>query len=116
MTWHPPQELNGYIIAYEVTYSVNGSQLITVNSTDIDSNFIVPELIPGTTTYISAISVSAYTKVGRGDATFHADVAASGNTGKLVLPRVDMFLIMMFCSCYSAISDRHFKYHIVDST
>ncbi len=77
LIWHPPQEPNGYIIAYEVTYSVNDSQLITVNTTNINTNFVIPQLTPGTTSYLSDISVSAYTKVGPGDPTFHANVTSS---------------------------------------
>ncbi len=34
LSWGPPQEPNGIIIAYEVTYTINGGYLTRVNVTD----------------------------------------------------------------------------------
>ena len=57
LMWSAPQEPNGVIISYEVTYRV------TTNTTDL--RFTIPSLTPGTN--VTEISVSAYTSVGRGD-------------------------------------------------
>ena len=63
LTWSAPQEPNGVIISYEVTYSVNDSKFTTNSTTDL--RFAIPSLTPGTN--VTEISVSAYTSVGRGD-------------------------------------------------
>ena len=63
LTWSTPQEPNGVIISYEVTYRVSDGNLITNSTTDL--RFTIPSLTPGTN--VTEISVSAYTSVGRGD-------------------------------------------------
>ena len=63
LTWSAPQESNGVIISYEVTYRVSDGNLVTTNTTDL--TFTIPSLTPGTN--VTEISVSAYTSVGRGD-------------------------------------------------
>ena len=63
LTWSAPQEPNGVIISYEVTYRVGDGNLVTTNTTD--SRFTIPSLTPGTN--VTEISVSAYTNMGRGD-------------------------------------------------
>ena len=63
LTWSAPQEPNGVIISYEVTYRVSDDNLVTTNTTDL--RFTIPSLTPGTN--VTEISVSAYTSVGRGD-------------------------------------------------
>ena len=63
LTWSAPQEPNGVIISYEVTYRVSDGNLVTTNT--IDLRFTIPSLTPGTN--VTEISVSAYTSVGRGD-------------------------------------------------
>ena len=60
LTWSAPQEPNGVIISYEVTYRVSDGNLVTTNF-----RFTIPSLTPGTN--VTEISVSAYTSVGRGD-------------------------------------------------
>ena len=72
LTWSVPQEPNGIIIAYEVTYSINGSAITVVNSTNGASTLTIPSLPPNTN--ISSISVSAYTSIGRGVSVSHDDV------------------------------------------
>ena len=62
LTWSAPQEPNGVIISYEVTYRVSDGNLVTTNTTDL--RFTIPSLTPGTN--VTEISVSAYTRVGRG--------------------------------------------------
>ena len=62
LTWSPPQQLNGIILNYTVTYRVNGSTPVTRN-TDT-TTFTIPSLFPQTT--ISDISVRASTGAGPG--------------------------------------------------
>ena len=73
LTWSAPQEPNGVIISYEVTYRVTGSNLVTTNTctTDLSTTFSISSLTPQTT--VSDISVSAYTSIGRGEAATIAD-------------------------------------------
>ena len=63
LTWSAPQEPNGVIVSYEVTYRVSDGNLVTTNTTDL--RFTIPSLTSGTN--VTEISVSAYTSVGRGD-------------------------------------------------
>ena len=71
LTWSPPQEPNGVIIAYEVTYRVNASNITTVNTNT--NTTLTLEL--SLDTNVSDISVRAYTIVGPGNATLHEDVS-----------------------------------------
>ena len=64
LTWSAPQEPNGVIISYEVTYRVNGT-LFTANTTNL--TFTITSLTPGSS--VTDISVSAYTSMGRGKST-----------------------------------------------
>ena len=66
LTWRPPQEPNGVIIAYEVTYVINCERSNVVNITD-GSTALTLELAPNTR--VSYISVRAYTSVGPGNIT-----------------------------------------------
>ena len=68
LTWSAPQEPNGVIISYEVTYRVSYVYLVATNTTDL--RLTIPSLTPGTN--VTEISVSAYTSVGRGDAALIA--------------------------------------------
>ena len=65
LTWSPPQEPNGVIISYEVTYTVNGNNTVRVNTSDLSTTFTIPSLTPQTR--VSAITVTAYTIIGRGE-------------------------------------------------
>ena len=65
LTWSPPHELNGIIISYEVTYTVNGNNAVRVNSSDLSTTFTIPSLTPQTR--VSDITVTAYTRIGRGE-------------------------------------------------
>ena len=64
LTWSAPQDPNGVIISYEVTYKGN-DDIVTTNTTDLSTTFTISSLTPGTN--VTEISVSAYTNVGRGD-------------------------------------------------
>ena len=71
LTWSAPQEPNGVIISYEVTYRVTGNNLVTTNTTDLSTTFSISSLTPQTA--VSNISVSAYTSIGSGEAATIAD-------------------------------------------
>ena len=71
LTWNAPQEPNGVIISYEVTYRVTENNLVTTNTTDLSTTFSISPLTPQTT--VSNISVSAYTSIGPGEAATIAD-------------------------------------------
>ena len=64
LTWSAPQEPNGVIISYEVTYRISDGNLVTTNTTNMSTTFTISSLTPGTN--VTEISVSAYTSVGRG--------------------------------------------------
>ena len=65
LTWSPPQEPNGVIISYEVTYTVNGNNTVRVNTSDLSTTFTIPSLTPQTR--VSGITVVTYTRIGRGE-------------------------------------------------
>ena len=65
LTWSPPQEPNGVIISYEVTYTVNDNNTVRVNTSDLSTTFTIPSLTPQTR--VSGITVTAYTRMGRGE-------------------------------------------------
>ena len=69
--WSPPQEPNGIIIAYQLTYTVSGCDTVERNFTDGILMFTL-NLTLGTV--VSDISVRAYTSAGPGDAATAADV------------------------------------------
>ena len=64
LTWGYPDEPNGVIIAYEITYTINGSGVNTTNITNLSTAFTIDSLRPGTS--VTRISVTAYTEVGAG--------------------------------------------------
>ena len=65
LTWSPPQEPNGVIVSYEVTYTVNGNNTVRVNTSDFSTTFTIQSLTPQTR--ISAITVTAYTRIDQGE-------------------------------------------------
>ena len=65
LTWSSPQEPNGVIISYEITYTVNGNNSFRVNTSKLSTTFTIPSLTPQTR--VSAITVTAYTRTGRGE-------------------------------------------------
>ena len=83
LTWSSPQEPNGIIISYEVTYRVTGSNLVTANITDLSTTFSISSLTLQTT--VSDISVSAYTSIGPGEAATIADQTTLGEPCELLL-------------------------------
>ena len=65
LIWSPPQEPNGVIVSYEVTYTVNGDNTVRVNTSDLSTTFTIPSLTPQTR--VSDITVTAYTRIGQGE-------------------------------------------------
>ena len=74
--WGPvvPEERNGIIIAYELTYTVNGSNIMMVNFTDVNNiTFTVTRKLD-INTNVSDISVRAYTSAGPGNAATTSNI------------------------------------------
>ncbi len=63
LTWDTPNEPNGVIIRYEVTYRISDGNLQAVD-TGLSTTFTISPLETGTR--VSDVSVSAYTSIGRG--------------------------------------------------
>ena len=80
LSWSAPQEPNGVIISYEVTYRVNGTLVIS-NTTDLI--FVISSL-----SSVTDISVSAYTSVGRGDPAQIDQVTTLSASGTYVHGRI----------------------------
>ena len=72
LTWNIPQDPNGVIIGYEVTYRINSSNIVTINTTHLSTSLTISSLTPHTR--ISSISVSAYNTIGRGRRRSHKDI------------------------------------------
>ena len=66
LSWSAPQEPNGAIISYEVTYRVSDGNLVTTNTSNLSTTFTITSLYPGTN--VTEISVRAYTSAGWGEA------------------------------------------------
>ena len=81
-TWSPPQDPNGVILSYEVTYRVNNSTPITTNTTNLSNMFVITSVTP--LTNISDVVVSAYTRIGRGEGTPLEDITTLGEQCKHV--------------------------------
>ena len=77
ISWGAPQMPNGVITQYEVTYRINSSSLVTTNTIDLATTFIIPSLFPGT--MVSDISVTAFTNGGRGAASTSPEFTAPEN-------------------------------------
>jgi len=56
-------------VGYEVTYNINHEEIVVVNMTSMQTNFITPALCPGSS--VSNITVTAFTKVGGGEIARH---------------------------------------------
>ena len=83
LTWSPPQEPNGVIIAYEVTYSVNSSDPVVINTTDVTTSYTL-ELAPNTAVFDA--SVRGYTSIGPGNVSGHFGVSTVAPC-ELLLPK-----------------------------
>ena len=100
ISWHAPQEPNGLIVAYEVTYRVASGDLVRTNTSDVETSYETSFL--AALTNVSDISVTAYTSVGPGKVTTHDSVvipiavisAAGGGT---------IFAIALLCVIVSIV-------------
>ena len=102
LTWSVPQEPNGVIISYEVTYRVGDGNLVTTNTTDL--RFTIPSLTPGTN--VTEISVSAYTSVGRGDSVQILHLMTLASPREYVYTRIMLHQQdNAFCREYSGLSE-----------
>ena len=84
LTWSSPQEPNGVIISYEVTYTVNGNNTVRVNTSDLSTTFTIPSLTPQTR--VSAITVIAYTRIGQGEPANLPDQTTFATSCTYVIP------------------------------
>ena len=71
-SWDPPEEPNGIITGYELTYTVNGSASVTNH---IDASTTMFRLELDLSTNVTDISVRAFTRIGGGPAANAGDVA-----------------------------------------
>ena len=83
LTWSAPREPNGVIIRYEVTYRVDSSSdIVAINTTDLSTTLTISSLTPHSR--VSNISVSAYTRAGRGEAAALEDVTTLDRPRELI--------------------------------
>ena len=82
LTWSAPQEPNGVIISYEVTYRVNDSTPVTTNTSALSTTFTIPSLTPGN--QFLNVSVSAYTRIGQGEAAIISGNVALNELRELI--------------------------------
>ena len=80
LTWNPPQDPNGDILNYEVTYIVNNSAPVTKNTTNLRTMLQIGSLTPSTS--VHDIVVSAYTVIGQGEGTPSRDSSTLGRLRK----------------------------------
>ena len=64
LTWSVPEEPNGVILSYQVTYTVDDSAPVSTSTTASSTTFTIS--LPPLTS-VSNISVTAYTRVGEGE-------------------------------------------------
>ena len=101
LTWSAIEGHSVFIINYEVTYRVSNGTLNTINTTDLNTTFSIASLSPRTT--VSGLSVSAYNRIGRGEATTIADQITLENCElctKLINPLLISLLLLPIDSCY----------------
>ena len=91
LMWSAPQEPNGVIISYEVTYRVSDGNPVTTNTTDL--RFTIP--LPTRGTNVTEISVSAYTIVGRVDPVLISYLTSEELPRKLIFQRDKTHTIIM---------------------
>ena len=77
ISWSAFQMPNGVITQYEVTYRVSGDSLMTDTTDPATTFIIIPSLIPGT--MVSDISVTAFTRPGRGVVSTFPDFTTPPN-------------------------------------
>ena len=82
--WSPPEQHNGILTHYEVTYRLNGSSQITVvRISSWSTIFTIQSLTPETR--VVDISVSAYTSAGRGPPVMGPNVVTLTRPRELIL-------------------------------
>ena len=80
LTWNAPDQPNGEILNYEVTYTKD--TIFVENTTDLSTEFAISGLDPGS--HVSDISVRAYTSAGPGVTTDEANVTTHEVPCKIV--------------------------------
>ena len=97
LTWNPPQEPNGVIIVYEVSYSTNRSELIVQNTTNVTLTLRL-----ALSTEVSNISVRAYTSVGPGESSVHLRVSTFENLNPREFKSQNAFTMTITAYTYTA--------------
>ncbi len=95
LTWDPPDEPNGVIIRYEVTYRISDGNLQAVDA-GLSTKFTISPLETGTR--VSDVSVSAYTSVGRGVLSNLTDLRTLSEPRELLWWSTSMY-IRYECIC-----------------
>ncbi len=93
--WDPPQDPNGIIVAYELTYRVNSDSPMTWNVST--TAFTLP-VAPNTKVY--DISIRAYTRMGPGDVAKAED---------LLIPAATMSIRELSSDLPNKIQSQHCK-------
>lgn len=65
LSWAPPHNPNGVLLGYQVTYKLRGEDPVTVNTTNLSTNFTIAPLYFGAN--FSYVSVGAYSDAGQGE-------------------------------------------------
>ena len=95
LLWSPPEQHNGILTRYEVTYRLNGSnEVITSNSQFLSTTFTIQSLTPNTG--VSDISVSAYTSAGRGPSVMGANVVTLTTPRELTILFLSLLQLKIF--------------------
>ena len=87
LTWSPPQEPRGIVIGYAITYRVNSSNIVRVNTSAVTTtSFTISSLTPQTR--VSAITVAAYTIAGQGEPATLPDQTTFTAPGESTIPAI----------------------------
>ena len=85
--WSPPEQHNGILTHYEVTYRVYSSnEVINVSIKDLSTTFTIQSITPGTE--VVDISVSAYTSAGQGPQVMGPNVVTLTRPRELIFRKV----------------------------
>ena len=93
--WSSPEQHNGILTRYEVTYKLNGSnEVITSNSESLSTTFTIQSLTPNTG--VVDISVSAYTSAGQGPSVMGPNVVTLTRPRELIILFLSLLQVKIF--------------------
>ncbi len=99
--WGLPEEPNGIIIAYELSYRVNSSTPFTNNITDVRTIAFTIDLAVNTN--VSDVSIRAYTSVGPGDVATANNVLIPATPLIRKLTSIDIIIGLSYGANVSAV-------------